>query len=149
MLTRWSDLDRGFSVADELQRRMERIFQELNSPRGTYARQGRAVWPPVNLYDAGNELVVHALVPGLSEKDINITVNQDTITIAGERRDDTPEGYTVHRQERGQFRFSRSFTLPCQCDLERATASVKDGMLTVTLSKAEEAKPRQITVKAE
>jgi len=149
MLTRWADLwpdyDRTFEVMDNLQR----LFSDLE----TYRRPGfsstaRGSWPPVNLHDSGEELVLSALVPGMSEKDLTITANQDMINIAGERKTSVPEGHSVHRQERGSVRFSRSFTFPCKCDLERVSASVKDGVLTVKVAKAPEAKPRQITITA-
>ena len=93
--------------------------------------------------------MIKALVPGLSEKEIQISGNQEVLTISGERKVDAPEGYSVHRRERGNVRFSRSFTFPCRLDMERASASVKDGVLTIKLAKAAEAKPRQITVTAQ
>jgi len=147
MLTRWSDWDRAFSTMDELQRRMNRVFDQFDSG-GRWPRPTTATWPAVNLYDAGDDLVIKAQVPGLSAKDIQITGNQEMLTISGERTFSAPEGYSVHRQERGSVKFSRSFTFPGKVDLEKASATVKDGLLTVKLAKAAEAKPRQITVKA-
>lgn len=150
MLTRWSDLDRTFSMMDELQRRMNRLFNEYDVARWpAIGRLTAESWPPVNLYDTGEQLMIRALVPGLTEKQIQITGNQEVLTISGERKVELPEGYSVHRQERGSVRFSRSFTLPCKVDLEKASATVKDGLLTITLAKAAEARPRQITVKAQ
>ncbi len=147
MLTRWTDFDRTLSMMDEIQRRMNLLFDEYE----VQGRPGRGValsgtWPPMNLYDDGEELVVEAMVPGLSEKDLTITCNQGVMTIAGEHRDDLPEGYVVHRRERSAVRFSRSFTFPCEVDLEKTRAAVKDGILTITLAKAPEAKPRQIKI---
>ncbi len=151
MLTRWTEFDRSFSLLDEFQRRMNRLFDELAGYSSEPYRESwyAGVWPPVNLYDAGKELMVLAEVPGLSEKDIQITGNQGTLTISGERRLDVPEGYSVHRQERPAVKFSRSFSVPAKVDLEKATASVKNGVLAITLPKAPEAQPRQITVKAQ
>ena len=150
MLTRWNDLDRTLAMFDELQRRMNRVFTDLDRGRhGDLWTAGRGTWPPVNLYDAGEELVLVAQVPGVAEEAVKITANQDVLTINGERKADVPEGYSVHRQERGDVTFSRSFTFPCKVDLEKATATTKDGLLTVRLAKAPEAKPRQITVQAE
>jgi len=150
MLTRWSDLDHAFSVMDELQRRMSRLFDESDTARWPGSpRLTTGAWPAVNLYDAGDELVIKAQVPGLSEKDIQITGNQEVLTLSGERTVEVPEGYSVHRQERGSLKFSRSFTFPCKVDLEKTSATIKDGLLTVKLAKAAEAKPRQITVKAQ
>ena len=152
--TGWSDFDREFAAFDELRRRVERAFQDLDTGRGTvgervgFGTQAQA-WPRTNLYDKGSELVVQAEVPGMSQKDLQITVTQDVLTLSGERKTEAPEGYSVHRQERGQVKFSRSFALPCKVDVEKTGAAVKNGLLTVTLAKAAEAQPRQITVKAQ
>ena len=102
----------------------------------------------MNLHDAGAALVVQADVPGLAEKDLQISLNQDVLTISGERKVQAPEGYAVDRQERASVKFSRSFTLPTRVDGEKSTAEVKNGVLTVTLAKTPEAQPRQISVRA-
>ena len=138
----WSDIDRTFSMMDELRSRMNQLFNEPGEYRAA------AVFPRLNLFDTGSALLLKADVPGLSEKDVELTINQDVLTLSGERRADAPEGYSVHRQERTPIRFSRSFTLPCRINPENASASIKDGVLTVTLAKAAEAQPRQISVKA-
>jgi HSP20 family protein len=151
MLTRWTEFDRSFTLLDEFQRRMNRLFSELGAgywPEQSFRTYGYGLWPAANLYDTGKDLMVKAELPGMSEKDIQITCNQDGLTISGERKVDVPEGYSVHRQEREQVKFSRSFSFPCKVDLEKATATMKNGMLSVTLPKAPEAQPRQITVKA-
>jgi HSP20 family protein len=149
MLTRWSDFDRTFAALDDFRRRMDRLVGDYNrlSEQDPWLGAG-AIWPQTHLRDEGNRLFVYAEVPGLSEKDIVLNLNQNVLTIAGERKIGLPEGYSVHRQERGSYKFNRSFTLPCAVDPEKAGATVKDGILTVTLEKAAEAKPRQITVKA-
>jgi len=92
--------------------------------------------------------VLEADVPGLTEKDIQLTVTQDSLGLSGERKLDALEGYSVHRRERGAQRFSRAWALPTHVDSERVEASVKNGVLTVTLPKAAEARPRQIAIKA-
>jgi HSP20 family protein len=147
MLTRWGDFDRTSDLFTEMRRRMEEIFEDF----GTGLNRGVAlgVWPRVNLWDRGESLMVTAEVPGLSDKDLTLTVNQDVLTIEGERRVDVPKNYAVHRQERVPVRFARSFALPCRIDAERAQAIVKDGVLTVTLPKAPEARPRQISVRSQ
>lgn len=138
----WSDIDRTFSMMDELRSRMNQLFNEPGEYRAA------AVFPRLNLFDTGSALLLKADVPGLSEKDVELTINQDVLTLSGERRADAPEGYSVHRQERTPIKFSRSFTLPCRINPENASASIKNGVLTVTLAKAAEAQPRQISVKA-
>lgn len=148
MLTRWNDLDRSFSFVNELHRRMNQLFNDYEPTNWRVRPVVHQSWPAVNLYDSGDELLIQAQVPGLSEKDITLNLNQEVLTISGERRSVAPEGYSVHRQERGSVKFSRSFTFPCKIDPERASATVKNGLLTIKLSKAAEAKPRQIEIKA-
>jgi HSP20 family protein len=138
------DLDRTFAVFDDFRRRIDRAFEgfDARSSQGLYGQ------PRASLRDTGAEVVLEADVPGLTEKDLDLTVTQDSLTIAGQRAPETPEGYAVHRRERGALSFSRSFALPVKIDSERVSATVKNGVLTVTLPKAAEAKPRQIAVKA-
>lgn len=161
MFTRFSDLERTFAAMEEARRRMGRFFGDYYDdsgwPRaalsdnvaGLFGSQFRAAWPEVNFFDKPSALVLIAEVPGLSEKDLNIAINQDVLSLSGERKQDAPAGYAVHRQERLPVKFSRSFKLPCKVDLDKVTATAKDGILTITMPKAPESQPRQITVKAQ
>jgi HSP20 family protein len=155
MLSRFSDFEDTFAVMDELRRRMDRVWEDVDpslaawqsvmpSSRATSA----SVFPRINLFDTGSDLVLKADVPGMSEKDIQVSLNEGGISISGERKVVAPEGYAAHRQERSHVRFSRTLTLPCKVNAEQTTATVKNGVLTVTLAKAAEAQPRQITVRA-
>jgi HSP20 family protein len=149
MFTRYRDFDRNFLALNELRRRMDRLWEDW-TPESAFADvEAGGGWPRVNVFDAGQNLVVEAEVPGLSEKDVSITVNQDVLTISGERRLDVPQGYATHRQERTGFKFSRSFALPTKVDTERTSATLKDGVLTLSLAKAPEAQPRKIAVRAQ
>ncbi|MBK6848895.1 MAG: Hsp20/alpha crystallin family protein [Proteobacteria bacterium] len=146
MWTRWSELDRTFSALEDYRRRMDRLFDDYNRPieeRGFYGGD----WPALNLYDSGGSLVLQAEVPGLPEDAIELTLNQDVLTLSGKRQVAPPAGYSVHRRERGSIEFSRSLALPCKINPEKVAATVKDGVLTVTLEKAAEAQPRHIKVK--
>lgn len=147
MLIRWGEFDRGLNYLDDFRRQMDRLFDDYQTGvgRGTAAV---ANWPRVDFRDTGTSLTLTAELPGLSDKDVKLTVNQDVLRLEGERRVEAPKGYAVHRQERAPVRFARSFTLPCRVDPERTVAVVQNGVLTVTLPKAAEAQPRQITVKA-
>jgi len=159
-MTRWSDIDRTLDMMDELRRRMNWLVeQDGNRTRDGWQAfyedadrplrgRGANVWPPFNLFDAGSNLVVKADVPGLTEKDLRLTIHQDVLTVSGARASDGPEGYSTHRKERAPAKFSRSFTLPCKVDVERTSATVKNGVLTITLAKVPEAQPRQIHVQA-
>ena len=150
MWTRWTDLDGALSMMDELRRRMDR-WQEVVDGRGDAGMLPEAwqgSWPRMEVKAAGSDIVVRAEVPGLTEKEIQVSVNQDVLTLSGERRAPVPQGYSALRRERPDVRFTRSVSLSCKCNLEKATATVKDGVLTVVLPKAPEAQPRQIAVKA-
>ena len=153
MLSRFRDLENTFALMDELRRRMGNAWDESDpawqeassSPRAFAA----SVFPRINVYDTGTNLVLKADVPGLSEKDVEVTLHEGGLALSGERRIAPPEGYSAHRQERSHVKFSRTLQLPCKVDPERTNASVKDGVLTITLAKATEAQPRQITVRAQ
>lgn len=151
MFSRFNDFDRSFDVLDELRRQMDRVWGNLDHSGFVPSREqslSAATWPRVNVVDAGATLLVTADVPGLTEKDFEITLDDGVLSIRGERKAFAPEGYEALRRERGAARFSRSIALPVKIDAEKTTARVKDGVLTIALAKAPEAKPRQIAVKA-
>jgi len=77
-----------------------------------------------------------------------VSLEDGVLSVSGERKVSAPEGHAVHRRERPALRFARSVSLPVKIDAEKVTATVKDGVLTITLAKAPEARPRQITVRA-
>lgn len=146
MLTRWTDLDRTFAALDDFRRRMDRLWDEFD---GGYGIAAPVSWPRANLYDTGESLTLLVELPGLTENGIKLTLNQDVLTLSGERPRHAPEGYAVHRQERPALRFARSFQLPCKVNPERASATTKNGLLTIELPKAPESQPRSITVRAQ
>ncbi len=145
MLMRFGDIDQTFVMMDELRWRMSQLFGDFG---GFGAGLAASVWPRLNLLDTGSALLIKAEVPGLTEKDVNVTINEDVLTLSGERKPDAPEGYSVHRQERAPIQFARSLTLPCKVIPEKVSASIKDGVLSITLPKVQEAQPRQIAVRA-
>ncbi len=152
MLTRWSnfglgDLERDYSALDELRREMDRVFDDFDR-YNTPGEATRAIWPRVSLSDSGQQLELRAELPGFSDQDIDITVEQGSLTIRGERRPQAPEGYSVHRQERSAMRFARGFTLPVLVDAAKVEATLSNGILLLKMPKAEEARPRQIQIKA-
>jgi HSP20 family protein len=150
--TGWNDFDDMFSTINQLRHYIDRVFDDPNVSEGAWnsrpSLQLSGSWPRANLADAGSSLAVSAEVPGLTEKDIKLSLNQNVLSISGKRTTEAPQGYSVHRQERPSVEFSRSFTLPCRVDADRASAVVRNGILTVTLEKASDAMPRQITIKA-
>lgn len=148
MMTGWGDFDRTFSLLDEVRRRMDRVWDDVEPGLDKTPSLAPAGWPRLNVYDTGAALVLQADVPGLSERDVTLTLHDKALTLTGERRLAVPEGMTPQRQERLAARFSRTVSLPVRVDAERTTATVKDGVLTVTLAKALDAQPRAIPVKA-
>jgi HSP20 family protein len=127
-----------------LQRELERAFQSSQS--GTVS--GRGVFPPVNVFSEPDGYVIKVEVPGIAPDQLNIEGEGRTLTISGKRDVEVPEGGAFHRRERGAGQFSRSLQLAEDLDLSRAEATCKHGMLTVRIPKREEAKPRQISIKA-
>lgn len=157
MLTRWSDLgmgwDRNFAALDGFRREMEQVFRRLDDDWGAAfplvgAEALSMGGPRLQMSDAGDEVVVMAELPGFKADDIKISVEQGTLTIRGERRDDTPEGYTVHRKERNAVRFSRTVGLPARVETDNVQAALKNGVLELRLPKAADERPRTITIKA-
>jgi HSP20 family protein len=146
MTTYWMDLTDPYRAFDTLRRRMDQVFREYDAGGGTRARP--MTYPRVDLHDNKEAFVLTAEVPGLTENDIKISATSDSLTIEGERKSGAPEGYAVHRQERGQLRFARSFAMPARIDVEKVTAAVKHGVLTVHLPKHPESQPKSIAVKA-
>jgi len=145
MWTRVHDIDRMFNAMDLLRSRMNRLFTEFDRSYGDdYGYH--AAGPRTNLYDTGNELEVRAELPGLGKEDIDIKIQGNYLEISGSRKADTPEGYKAHRVERAAHSFTRSFTLPSEVDADKAKATLKNGVLVLTLPKAEAAKPRQVTI---
>lgn len=153
MLSRLTEFDRTFDVLDELRRQMDRVWNDYDGSWGLARTPTQALsaatWPRFNMADAGTELVVTADVPGLTEKELGVSLEDGVLTVSGERRAVAPEGYTVLRRERGELRFARSVALPFKVDPEKTAASLKDGVLTITLAKAPEARPRQIAVRVQ
>ena len=129
-----------------LQQELERVFDK---PFGIdLGPSGRGVFPPVNVFADKDGYVVKLEVPGIAPADVAIEVEGRTLTVSGKREVPPPTEGSFHRRERGTGQFSRSFQLPADLDLARADASYKHGILTVRVPKKEEAKPRQITIKA-
>lgn len=147
MFTHWNDLDHTFSLFGDFRNQMDRVWNEWDARAAQEATPRRMRGPAMNLFDTESSLVLTAEVPGLSDKDVTITLHEGVLTIAGERKSDAPKGYRAHRQERGSYAFSKSLSLPVKIDAERTVATVKAGVLTIELAKAAEAKPRQIAVR--
>ena len=123
-----------------LQRAANLLFRDLST------QSRRAAYPPVELVDKGDDVVIMAELPGVNKDEVELTVLGDTLTIAGEKKLPAEGDVTYIRHERPHGKFRRLINLPHSVDQDKISASYKDGILTVTLPKAEEVKPRQIMV---
>lgn len=124
-----------------------RIFQDSMSRLLAEPNTGRPWVPPVDIHETENELVLKADVPELEMKDIDVRLENGTLTIRGERKfEDKKNGGGWHRVERGYGSFERVFAIPETVNPEAVKADYKNGVLTVTMPKKELAKPRQIKV---
>lgn len=145
-LQTWDPFRQLFSLREEIDRLFERPVTS-SVPQDLWLG---GAWPSVDLFEDRNELVVKVEVPGLKKEDINISLHDGVLAISGERK--TEEKYEdgqTHRNERFVGRFHRALSLPVAVQADKTNASYTDGILTITLPKAEEAKPKQIQIQAE
>jgi len=103
--------------------------------------------PAVEIIESNEEILLKAELPGMAEEDIHINVEENLLSLTGERTSEKKEEGDYVRSERWYGKFSRSFRLPETAEVEKISAELKKGVLTVTVPKKEEAKPRQIEVK--
>jgi len=135
----------AFRELEDVRRDMERLFGSLDESFG----QPAGVYPAINVSQKPDALLVQAELPGIDPKQLEITIENDTLTIAGERpAPRESDDISYHRREREWGKFRRSFSLPVRVDAGEVEARYVDGILTVTLPKAAEARPKQITVQA-
>ncbi len=144
MWTNFSDLDRTFAALDALQRQMLR--QPATTTNGDALRFAAE--------DTGGAWIVRADLPGVPKEAIEVTLTGQVLRLAATRKQRTAKDFGVdgddvvaHRVERPAYSFQKSITLPHKVDGERVTAVSKDGVFTITLPKAADAKPRQIAVR--
>lgn len=143
-LTSWSAADRWSNLRDELNSFFELPFWS------SFTRAGQLFsgWSPaLDLYQSNDNVVAVVELPGMRKEDIEISLHDGTLTISGERRrESSSDGEKAERTERYIGRFRRSIALPTRLDANKVSATYRDGILTVTLPKAEEVKPKQIHV---
>ena len=156
----WQEIER---VRRDIDRAFEQAGVQTNGHNGPNGRHGHnghnfataflpgraaRAYPLVNVHEDAQALYVTALAPGLDPANVHVTVQENRLTIAGEKQrlssDIQPEAF--HRSERAAGKFVRTVTLPVEVDHEHVQADYKNGLLTVTLPKAEKAKPQHIPV---
>lgn len=138
------------TLQDSIFRNFDQFLNDPYSPFAPERREelGTSGWmPPVDIRETDDTYEFNAELPGLAKDDVKITIEDKVLTLSGERAWDgekTENGY--HRVERAYGTFSRSFTLPNAVDPEKVAAKFKDGVLAISVPKAEEVKPRQIKI---
>ncbi len=145
----WVDVNRSLAELDLFRRQMENVFERAlrDELEGSLSEnQNGAIGASLETTD--DELVLRAELPGIQPDDIELQVTGDGLTLRAERTLEEHEGYSVHRQERGSWRVSRSWSFPVKVDADNARAEVKNGLLTVHLPKAAETRPRRIDIKS-
>ena len=131
---------------DRLQRQMNELYGALSGD--AIAMPSAGVFPLTNVTEDRDNYYVRAELPGMQSDELNIQVTSNGISISGERKIQEEEnGVRYHRREREAGKFSRSINLPGDIDVDGVEAGLENGILTVTIPKAEVAKPRQITGK--
>jgi HSP20 family protein len=147
VLTRWEPF-RQFSAMQERTNRMNRLFRESYSPEAPEeALTTTSFAPPVDIYEDEHNITLKLEVPGIDEKDIDVRIEGNALTVHGERKiekDEKEENF--RRIERQYGSFTRSFTLPSSVDPGQVSANYDKGVLTIKLAKKAEAKPKQIKV---
>ena len=141
-ITRWCP----FRSVSTLQEQVNRLFEGNSSPSGDPSNL--TAWAPsVDVYETENELVIKADLPAVSEKDIDLRVENNMLTIRGERKfEQNVKEENYLRVERSYGSFSRSFSLPNTVDTQAIKAEYTDGVLSVTLPKRAESKPKQVKI---
>ena len=128
----------------ELRRELDRLFDGfldtdlLGSPRA---------YPAMNLWEDGERLFAEAEVPGLDMHDLEILIHGNELCVKGHRQPVDSDNATYHRRERGTGEFARYLALPVEVNADKVEAALKDGVLTIVMPKAENARARKITVK--
>ena len=145
-ISTWPSFDRWANLRDE----MNRLFDLPAMGNLAHQSQLFSGWTPaLDLYQTNDNIVAVVEIPGMKKEEIYISLHDGMLTIAGERATSTGEGENAERTERFSGKFRRSISLPTRVDAGKVSASYKDGILTVTLPKAEEAKPKKVAVNVE
>jgi len=130
---------------EQLRREMDRLWGEVVAPFEAPALRG---YPAMNVWMNENGAVVTTELPGVLSDNLDINVADNTLTVSGSRKpEELEEGATYHRRERAYGTFTRSFQLPFKVDPQKVEASLNNGILTITLPRAEEDKPKKIAVR--
>lgn len=139
------DVAGSATAFDQLRRELDRVFFDFERAAPSGFERGA---PQLSVADQGAGYVVSVELPGVSEKDIELSITGNTLSLKAQRKVEAPAGHSAHRTERAGWTLNRSLEFPLQVDSGAASAELKHGLLTVTLPKTKEAQPKQISVKA-
>lgn len=145
-LIKWSHLPTVSSLQSEMNRMLDQFFKggELSD----FGMESVNWTPPIDLSETNDKFTIKAEIPGIDPKEIDISVNNNTLLIKGEKKEEKEEkGKNYYRMERRYGSFSRSIDLPASVDTNKVSAEYKNGVLEINLQKKEEVKPKQINVK--
>lgn len=153
-MTRWSPfgtIDRWdpFRGLGDIQSEVNRLFDSVSGRQAPMASMGERMWlPAVDVRESKDDIVLSFDIPGVQEKEIQLSITGDLLTVRGERRFEKHEGgdHSYHRVERVYGKFERSVQLAVPVQTDKVTASYRDGVLEVKLPKADEVKPREIKI---
>ena len=134
-----------FADFADLRREMLRVLDAVSGSDG-YRETAAGVFPPMNVTQDDDNFYIRAEVPGIKASDLSVSALRNRVSIAGKREIAKEGKASYHRQERAEGEFSRTVTLPGEVATDKVEAHYADGVLTLTLPKAEAAKPRQIAV---
>jgi HSP20 family protein len=136
-----------FREVGDFQSELNRVFDGFFGRTGTMPGGDRVWAPAVDMYETKDDLVVTAELPGVNEKEVQLSITGDVLSLRGERtlnQDTSQENF--HRGERWYGRFERHLSLPISVQADKVKATYRDGVLTITLPKAEEIKPKSIKI---
>ena len=143
-IMRWRPIRGMLSLQDE----MNKVFDEFFGRIPGRVEDEESVWNPnVDISESGNWITINAEIPGMTKEDIKISIQNNTITLRGEKKQEKEEkDINHHRVERSYGAFVRSFSLPTPVETDKVKASYKSGVLKIVLPKTEEVKPKEIPV---
>ena len=147
-LVKWEPFRNAASLQDRINRMFDDTFSRMDTNLGDSAI---GAWKPaVDIYETEEAIVIEAELPGMKKDDVNVEVNDNVLSIKGERSQESEDrGENYYRRERVSGKFYRAFNLPMEVNIEKITAKFKDGILTLEVPKPEEKKPKKINVTLE
>lgn len=140
---RWRPIDDFQTMRNEMERKFNKFYRSM-------AEDSEGIcdcYPLVDIEETKDNFIIYAELPGLSREDVKLSIADDTLTISGEIKEpEQKQDRKFHRLERSYGKFQRSFYLPMQINSDKVKAGFKDGILTVTLPKKEEVKPKEVSI---